>query len=142
MNVENLTLDVQQQIEIAAPQQDVFAGMLSQLGEGNTTPDEQPLAMQLERWPGGRWYRDLGDDTGHLWGFVQVIKPPALLEIAGPMFMSYPAAGHLALRLTEADGVTKLSLRHRVLGLIEEGHREGVVPGWEHFLQEVKSKCE
>ena len=24
--------------------------------------------MKLEAWPGGRWFRDLGDGNGHLWG--------------------------------------------------------------------------
>ena len=47
--------------------------------------------MVIEPWPGGRWYRDLGNNAGHLWGHVQVIKPPTLLELCGPMFMSFPA---------------------------------------------------
>jgi uncharacterized protein YndB with AHSA1/START domain len=100
------------------------------------------MPMRLERRPGGRWYRDLGDDAGHLWGFVQVIKPPTLLEISGPMFMSYPVAGHLALRLTEQDGGTRLSLRHRALGFIDEEHRQGVTAGWSHYLNGVKQDCE
>ena len=41
--------------------------------------------MKIEPWPGGRWYRDLGNNAGHLWGHVQVIKPPTLLEICGPL---------------------------------------------------------
>ena len=36
--------------------------------------------MKIEAWPGGRWYRDLGDDNGHFWGNVQAIKQPTLLE--------------------------------------------------------------
>ena len=42
-----------------------------------------PMPMTLEPWPGGRWFRDLGDNNGHLWGHVQAIKPPTLLEITG-----------------------------------------------------------
>jgi hypothetical protein len=45
--------------------------------------------MILEQWPGGRWSRDHGNGIGHLWGHVQVIKPPVLLELSGLMFMSY-----------------------------------------------------
>ena len=44
--------------------------------------------MTLEPRPGGRWFRDLGDDNGHFWGHVQAIKRPTLLEITGPLFMS------------------------------------------------------
>ena len=47
------------------------------------------MPMKLEAWPGGRWYRDLGDGNGHFWGHVQAIKRPTLLEISGPLFMSY-----------------------------------------------------
>ena len=39
------------------------------------------MTMVVEARPGGRWYRDLGGDNGHLWGFVQSIKRPTLLEI-------------------------------------------------------------
>jgi len=44
------------------------------------------MPMKLEAWPGGRWYRDLGDNNGHYWGTVQAIKKPTLLEICGPLF--------------------------------------------------------
>ena len=62
------------------------------MGPDNETPDGKPMPMKIEPWPGGRWYRDLGDDNGHLWGHVQAIKRPTLLEITGPLFMSYPAS--------------------------------------------------
>jgi len=98
--------------------------------------------MVLERWPGGRWFRDLGSGMGHLWGLVQVIKPPTLLEVHGPLFMSYPAAGHLQFRLSQVSGGTELTVRHRVLGTIDEQHRQGVTAGWNALLQAVKSRCE
>src|SRR5438045_9679010 len=28
----------------------------------------------LEPWPGGRWFRDLGEGNGHFWGALQAIK--------------------------------------------------------------------
>lgn len=98
--------------------------------------------MVLEEWPGGRWFRDLGNAQGHLWGFVQVIKPPTLIEITGPMFMSYAATGHLQLRLNQIPGGVELSLRHRVLGMIVEEHREGLTHGWQHLLESVKKLSE
>jgi hypothetical protein len=51
------------------------------------------MPMKIEPWPGGRWYRDLGDNDGHLWRHVQAIKQPTLLEIYGPLMMSYPVSG-------------------------------------------------
>jgi len=100
------------------------------------------MPMVLEEWPGGRWFRDLGNGQGHLWGFVQVIKPPTLIEIHGPMFMSYAVAGHMQFRLMPIAGGVELSLRHRLLGPVEEAHRTGVVPGWRYLLEQTKRTAE
>ena len=93
-------MTIHKEIEIAAPLEVAFAALLDELGPEGQMPNGQSLSMKIEPWPGGRWYRDLGDNAGHLWGHVQVIKPPTLLEINGPMFMSYPVASHLQYRLT------------------------------------------
>ena len=137
-----LTLDISQTIEIDAAIGDAYKAMIRRLSEENSTPDNKPMPMVLEEWPGGRWFRDLGNGQGHLWGFVQVIKPPTLIEIQGPMFMSYAVAGHLQLRLTQISGGTELSLRHRVLGFVEDAHREGIIHGWGYLLQSVKKMAE
>jgi hypothetical protein len=87
--------------EIAAPIEILFEAILEQTGPLNSTP-EKPMPMVLEAWPGGRWYRDLGDHTGHFWGTVQAIKTPSLLEIGGPFCMSSPAVSNLQYRNTYA----------------------------------------
>ena len=66
------------------------------------------------------------------------MKPPTLLEIHGPMFMSYPVAGHLQIRLAETPGGTRVTLRHRAFGLIEDAHRQGVVEGWRKILSGIQ----
>jgi uncharacterized protein YndB with AHSA1/START domain len=137
MEPRNLTLEIEQRIEINAPITKAFEGLLSQLAERNTM-----MPMKLERWPGGRWFRDLGEGAGHLWGFVQVIKPPTLLEIHGPLFMSYPVAGHVQFRLTPTASGTTLTLRHRAFGLIDDEHRKNVSAGWQKILNCVKGECE
>lgn len=131
-------LDVDQTITINTAPGDAYRALVRRLTTDNATPDNQPLPMVLEEWPGGRWFRDLDAGQGHLWGFVQVIKPPTLLEIQGPMFMSYPVASHIQFRLTPVAGGVELALRHRAIGLVEEAHRQGVVPGWAAFLEGVK----
>src|ERR1700688_3138982 len=89
--VEDLTVHITEEIHVKAELEDTFAALLEQIGEGNTTPDGTVMAMKIEARPGGRWYRDLGGDNGHFWGTVQAIKRPTLLEITGPLFMSYAA---------------------------------------------------
>jgi hypothetical protein len=132
------TLRIVKEAQIAAPVEIVFDAVLEELGPGSEMPDGKPFPMKIEPWPGGRWYRDLGNDAGHLWGHVQVIKPPTLLELWGPMFMSYPAVSHLQYRLAVEGGGTRLTLTHRAMGEIPAEHREGVSEGWEHGLKMIQ----
>jgi hypothetical protein len=104
------TLEFMREEVIAAPIDVVFETMLEELGPNNMRPDGEPLSMKLEAWPGGRWMRDLGDGAGHWWGNVQAIKAPALLEISGPLFMSYPSMNNVQYRLKEENGATRLTL--------------------------------
>src|SRR5258706_600805 len=117
MTLEDLTLDVEQHIDIKATPEKAFAALLHRFGKGNTTPDGQSLQLLLEPKAGGRWYRDRGEGVGHLWGFVQVIKPPTLLELSGPLFMSYPANNHLEIKIEPVSGGCRVALRHRVNSL-------------------------
>src|ERR1044071_853043 len=118
------TLTIQKEVRVAAPVEIKFQAVLEELGPGGQMPDGKPFPMKIEPWPGGRWYRDLGDNAGHLWGHVQVIKPPALLELCGPLFMSFPGVNHLQYRLTAEGRGTRLKLTHRAMGLIPEEARE------------------
>lgn len=136
------SLHIERKLEIAAPVQTTFEALLEQIGPGSTLPDGTPLPMKLEAWPGGRWFRDLGENAGHLWGHVQVIKPPALIEIIGPLFMSYPVMSHVQYRLIETGDATTLQFLHRATGHIDPSHAENVVPGWEYILEQIKQRAE
>ncbi len=141
-SIENLTLNITQEIQIRAPLDVTFAALLEQLGPHNEVEDGKPMPMKIEPWPGGRWYRDLGDGNGHFWGHVQAIKRPTLLEISGPLFMSYPVVSNVQYRLTEADGGTLIQFHHTALGLIQEDHRQGVSSGWSHIHERVRKQAE
>jgi hypothetical protein len=138
MNLQEMTLDVEKSVEMNADIGDVFKRVLHRFGEGNTQPDGTPLNLVLEEWAGGRWFRDRGEGIQHLWGHVQVIKPPTLIELSGPLFMSYPALNHIEIKLEKVSSGTKVVLRHRAIGMIDPGHREGVSTGWQHMLDAVK----
>src|ERR1043165_1732208 len=137
MLLDDLTLDLTQSIDIKADIGDVFRSVLHRLGEGSTNAQGESMQMTLEQWPGGRWFRDRGNGIGHLWRHVQVIKPPVLLELSGPMFMSYPALNHVEIKLDQVAGGTKVTLRHRSIGLLEEVHRQNIGNGWKHYLANV-----
>jgi uncharacterized protein YndB with AHSA1/START domain len=136
------TFEIRKEIEIAAPVEIAFAALLDELGPEGQMLDGKPFPMKIEPWPGGRWYRDLGNNAGHFWGHVQVIKPPTLLELCGPMPMSYPAINHVQYRLKGEGSGTRLTFLHRAMGLILPEHRDGMPQGWEYKLQRVRELAE
>jgi len=140
--MEKMTLSVKEEIRVQAPIDVTFATLLEQLGPFNETMEGQTMNMKIEPWPGGRWYRDLGDGNGHFWGNVQAIKRPTLLEISGPLFMSYPVVSNVQYRLSEVDGGTLIKFQLTALGLIEDAHREGVGKGWGHMHANLRKRAE
>ena len=78
------TVHVTEEIQVNASIEDTFDSIITQLGRQNETGDGKPLPMVIETHPGGRWYRDLGGDNGHLWAYVQSIKRPAAARVLGP----------------------------------------------------------
>ena len=139
--IENLTVTITQEIHVRAPLDITFEALLEQLGPANETP-ERPMPMVLEAWPGGRWFRDLGDGNGHFWGHVQAIKRPTLLEITGPLFMSYAAVSNLQYRLSEEDGGTLIKFHHIALGVIPEEHKQGMGKGWANMHDRARVRAE
>jgi uncharacterized protein YndB with AHSA1/START domain len=135
-------LTIEQEMLVRAPIADTFAAVLEELGPGNESPDGRPLSMVLEPRPGGRWFRDLGDDNGHLWGHVQAIKRPTLVEITGPLFLSGAAVNNVQYRLSETDGGTRIVFRHSAFGVLPEELRDGMPRGWEHLLTRIQARAE
>lgn len=140
--LDDLKLSVTQEIRVKAPVEVTFASLIEQLGIHSEMPDGTPMPMKLEPWPGGRWFRDLGDGNGHFWGNVQAIKKPTLLEFAGPLMMSYPVSNNVQYRLSEENGVTIIKFRHSGFGLISAEHRSGVVNGWSYIHDQVRKRAE
>ncbi|MEO8126242.1 MAG: SRPBCC domain-containing protein [Bryobacteraceae bacterium] len=141
--IENLTLDITQEIRVQASLEATFAALLEEIGPHNQGPGGSSMPMKIEAWPGGRWYRDLGDNNGHFWGHVQAIRRPELLEISGPLFMSYPVVSNVQYRLSAtADGGTVIKFRHAAFGLIQDDHRQNVSKGWGSVHERVRSRAE
>jgi hypothetical protein len=137
VELEIQTITISREIKIAAPIEIAFEAMLEEIGPGGEMPGGKPFPMVVEPWPGGRWYRDLGDNAGHLWGHVQVIKPPTLLELTGPMFMSFPAINHVQYRLTADGEGTRLKFTHRSMGPIPDEMSANVGQGWDYGLNRI-----
>ncbi|MGA8072407.1 MAG: SRPBCC domain-containing protein [Candidatus Acidiferrales bacterium] len=141
-SIEDLTLTITQEIHVRAPIDVTFAALLEQIGPKNEREDGMAMPMKIEAWPGGRWYRDLGDNNGHLWGHVQAIKKPTLLEFTGPLFASYPFVSNVQYRLSEEEGGTLISFRHTAMGFIQDDHKAGVSKGWASMNERVRKVAE
>ena len=136
------TFSIRREDRIEASIEIVFETILEQMSHLNVKPDGVPMPMKLEAWPGGRWYRDLGKDNGHLWGHVQAIRAPELLEIYGPLFMSFPAASNVQYRLKADGNATILQFNHTAMGLIPEELSANVSTGWGNMLQHIRADAE
>ena len=140
LSLDSTSIQIAEEIKVRAPIEVTFAALLDQLGPYNETEVDKPMPMKLEAWPGGRWYRDLGDNNGHYWGTVQAIKRSTLLEICGPLFMSNPVISNLQYRL-ESSGVTVITFRQQSFGLVLEEYRKAK-DGWAHLHELLRQRAE
>jgi hypothetical protein len=141
LSLEQLTLTVTEEIHVRASLETTFETLLEEIGPNNETPAGDKLPMKIEPWPGGRWFRDLGDGNGHYWGVVQAIKRPTLLEICGPLFFSAPVISNLQYRLERVDGGTMISFRHSALGFVPDEFRQNLGRGWGALNQRIQRKA-
>jgi len=140
--IEDLTLSIHEEIHVKAPLAATFDALLEELGAGMIQGDNSPMPMKIEPWPGGRWYRDLGDGNGHLWGHVQAIKRPTLLEIYGPLMMSYAVTSNVQYRLAEEAGGTLITFHHLALGVIPSDRKPGFAKGWHMIGERTQQRAE
>ena len=150
-SVEDLTLSITLETRVRASLETTFASLLEQVGPEFETPEGRKLTLVLEPWPGGRWFRDLGDGNGHFWANVQAIKRPNLLEMSGPLFASSPMFSNLQYRLTEIPEGTLITVRHTAFGFVVDAsglspagpaHRDNMELGWKHQLERVRQHAE
>jgi uncharacterized protein YndB with AHSA1/START domain len=140
--IDEMTLSITEETHVRAPIAATFAALLEEMGPSNEGLPGHPMPMTLEPRPGGRWFRDLGDGNGHLWGHVQAIKRPTLLEITGPLMMSFAVSSNLQYRLKETDGGTSITLTHTALGLFPDGYREQLGQGWPLMFDRIRRRVE
>ncbi len=84
----------------------------------------------------------LGDNNGHLWGHVQAIKQPNLLEICGPLMISFPVYSNVQYRLSEEAGGTLIKFHHLALGFVPDNFRVGFGSGWKSIHERVRKAAE
>ncbi len=138
--IEHLSLDITEEIRVRASLAATFDALLEEMGPSNQGQRGVSMPMTLEPWPGGRWFRDLGNGNGHLWGHVQAIKRPTLLEIAGPLMMSFAVASNVQYRLKEVDeGTLDHAAAHGARAVPARRLPRGARPGMDDDLRSSPS---
>ena len=131
---------VERTIEIDAPPGAIFDSILQDMADIRG-PDGEAMNFKLEAFPGGRWYRDLGNNAGHLWGHVQVIKPPLVIEIFGPLMISSAALSHVTYRVGTDGPVNTLKITHKLFGDFDPKIPDMVGGGWLKAAERIKAKA-
>ena len=136
------TQEIVQEHTVKASAQTVFESLVHRFSAGMTAGPDMPMPLTMELRPGGRWYRDLGNDAGHLWATVQSVKPGALLELFGPLWMSGPVSNHIIIRCTEEEGVTTIRFKHTSFGFIDPAFLEHTEEGWQEMFEDIRTTSE
>jgi len=141
-DLESLSFKIEQEIRVRASLEVTFAALLDQLASGFEKDDGTSMPFKLEAWPGGRWFRDLGDSNGHCWATVQAIKRPTLLEFSGPLMMSFPVANNVQYRLSQQGEETLIKFHHTGFGNVPEDFKKGMRGGWTKINETVRQRAE
>lgn len=138
------TFKITMKTQVSAPAEAVFGALLEEIGPRYQGPTGASLRLSVEPWPGGRWFRDYGNNTGYCWALVQSIMPPTLLELYGPMFMSSPVTSQVRFRLRIENAMTEVSLEHDARGDIPLAFRDGthLDERWKAILTSVRANAE
>jgi DNA-binding transcriptional ArsR family regulator/uncharacterized protein YndB with AHSA1/START domain len=129
---------LEQEVTIRAPRARVFDALTRDVGQWwafRLTRDAKSTLV-LEPRVGGRFFEDMGDGEGALWGTVTYIKRPEVLRLTGPLgMMKEPIIGVYTYELSDAaDGATLLKLTHRVAGQPGPKAEESYRGGWGKLL--------
>jgi DNA-binding transcriptional ArsR family regulator/uncharacterized protein YndB with AHSA1/START domain len=125
----NGTLDVANEVRIAAPREQVFDAVL-RMGEWWPHRFRDGSGVVVEPRVGGRFYEDWAGEEGALYGTVTTLSRPSTFVVTGPMGMGGPVVGVFAFELAEDGDETVLSCTHRAFGDIDEETRQGYTAGW------------
>ena len=130
------TLDIAQEVTIAAPKETVFAALTQGIGawwSHSFVP--APERIELEPWVGGRFHEVWGDGQGALYATVTRIRTPDLLYLNGTLGMGGAVVGVIHFDLAETAGGTRLQLTHRAIGDIDAETVANYTGGWTALLE-------
>lgn len=137
MSGEMASVHVEQEVEIAAPPEQVWAALTDEVEAwwGSPYLQGKASALVLEPWPGGVFREDWGEGQGALWGVASTVERRRRLEIQGAMGMTGAVVGVTRFGLDAIeDGWTRLRLSHKAFGHIDAETERNYGLGWQDLL--------
>ncbi len=129
------TVQIEQEVVIAAEPGRVFAALLDPDGWWRLRYAAIPQGVVLEPRIGGRFYQgDADDGPGVLWATVTHIDLGKKLTVNGTMGMPHAVAGIVNFDLEPQGDGTLLKLQHYAIGPISEETRASYHAGWQMLL--------
>ena len=130
-----LAIDVAEEIAIAAPPADVFAGLTEEPGAwwGKPYTSDGATALVLEPEIGGRFYERWGQEGGALLAHVSKILPSRRLELTGRLHFGV-VLGVADFVLEPAGDGTVLRFTHRAVGDIGDISTAMIGAAWQILL--------
>ncbi len=125
----NGTLDVANEVRIAAPRDKVFDA-LTRMGGWWPHRFKDGSTVVLEPHVGGRFYEDWGDGTGALYGTIVRLSRPDHLAVEGLLGMSGPVQAVWSFDLVADGDATVVKFAHRGFGDIDDDTRAAYTSGW------------
>ena len=97
-----------------------------------------PKALLIEPRLGGRMYEDWGDGEGMIWGHVNMVRSPELLQIVGDCSKDFggPSRHIMTWNLEQDGGTTRLRLEHSIHGHVTAQVEENTSAGWKRLFGE------
>lgn len=128
---------IHQQVEIAAPRQVVFHALTQRIGDWWGPPylaNPETTDLTLDLRPGGALREIWPDGGGAVWGTIEILDAPRLIQFNSRAFMPGAVAGLVTFELAESGGVTRVTVDHRVIGMFEADRPAIHEGGWGDLL--------
>ncbi|HMV31278.1 MAG TPA: metalloregulator ArsR/SmtB family transcription factor [Gemmatimonadales bacterium] len=137
-------LDIQLEVEVAAPPETVWRALTTQIGEWwpkQFYVGTIPKRFVLDGRVGGHVLEDWGGGEGSLFGTITVFEENRVLQWAGDMSADFggPARSVTTFRLKPGTkaGATLVSFRDTPFGLLGDDALKGLEHGWRWLLNDI-----
>ncbi len=149
MTIENAQIsDLQMEIEIAAPAEQVWTALTKNIGEWwpaefFTGGEAGTREFSLEAIPGGRMMETWGDG-GFLWGTVISVVPNSLLHVVGSTFPAWggPTDWYGTWELSSRGKNTLLKFSEYSVGRVSDSGTQEKDKGWSFLWSSMKANIE